>query len=148
MSDVFAKLTLYHASCPKTDPSQNKSAVSGEYEVGNHTRKEAYVMEIIEEHLQPEFSKKLHITGGSLVPNEEKAKAIIAYSEENINEAKGSIEIDEVSKKRITFHRRIIFDGWLMENKEKLMGSLKKSGYMPKDEDVLDDALEFFDPTC
>ena len=68
----------------------------------------------------------------NLVENEEEAKKLIKYAEQNINGAHTIIEPIDSMHGVIRFYRKIRFDNRVKEQREELIEQLKQSRYMPR----------------
>jgi hypothetical protein len=143
-----AQLNLYFGECPK-DKFLFEFAVfpvKSDWKTGT----DEYATGIVRKYLEREASKEscefsffyndgkgLHITDPEVVRSEREALSLIEYAEKNIPGARGTIDLYDCLIDRIRFHRSIKFDGWTENRKGELLDLLKRSGYMPVDEDHL-----------
>jgi hypothetical protein len=155
MTKQYAKLTLYHGSCPKpwdfpftagflgdlppTYPKDKRS-------VERHEEANRLAMETVEKYINTEllkepnptdplspspFGKGFVITGENLAQSEEEAKFLIKYAEEKIPKSKAYIELIGFNRAVITFYKGIKFNDWTEDKKDFLLSMLKKSGHVP-----------------
>lgn len=133
MKEKYAELKLYYGLCQSDGCGEGEFLPTREdnYSVTRFTR----AMRTVQRYLQPDNEWGLHFGSWErIVRNEDEAKTLIQFAEQNIRGASGLIELVDSMHGKIAFWRKIHFAGWKKAQQEELLRELKKSGYIPRDE--------------
>jgi len=130
----YAELTLYFGLVPQDGIGERifkNSDINSKYLF----IKEAYqsAMKNVVKYLD---SKLLTIGWSPLVKSEKEASYLIDFAEKNIPNSNGLIRLEDAQHGKIRFHRQIIFNDWVKNNKSYLINELKKSGYEPENKEM------------
>jgi len=132
MAEKYAELELYYDLCNSDGCGEGRFLPNSEseYSVNRFNR----AMRTVERYLLKNCDYGLRLGYPRFVRDEDEAKTLIQFSEQNIKGASSLIELVDCMHGEIAFERKIYFESWVKSQQKELLQELKKSGYVPRDE--------------
>lgn len=133
MTEKYAELKLYFGLCNSDGCGEGRFSPQRKDNTSSVHFDRA--MKTVQYYLAPERSYGFRFgIAEHLVHDDKEASKLIEFAEKNIRGAWGVIELDNSRDGQLSFWKKIQFMGWTENQKEKLISELKKSKYIPRDE--------------